>query len=130
MSGIFRQLLGSFDGQQDTHANITDILQQVLAQNGGGVATLLSRCQQSGLGDQAKAWVNGDHQPISGDQISQVFNDDEINGWASQLGVDPDKMRGMLAQALPHAVDHATPDGQVPNTVPDLSGLVGRFFGR
>lgn len=42
MSGIFGQILGALEGQQETHTNaITDILQQVVAQNGGGVAALL-----------------------------------------------------------------------------------------
>src|ERR1700739_685196 len=105
MSGIFGQILGTLEGQQETHSNaITGILQQVLAQNGGGVAALLTRVEQAGVGDQAQSWVNGDHQPISGAQIDQVFTDSEINDWASKLGADPDKMRSVLAEALPHAV--------------------------
>lgn len=131
MSGLFGQILGTLEGQQETHSNaIADILQTVLAQNGGGVTALLTRFEQAGLGDQAQAWVNGDHQPISGSQIDQVFSDSEINDWAAKLGTDPDKMRSVLAEALPHAVDHATPNGEVQDTVPDLSSLVGRFFAR
>jgi len=37
----------------------------------------------------------------------------------------------VLAEALPHAVNHVTPAGHVPeaNAMPDLSSLMGRFFG-
>lgn len=128
MSGILRSLLG---GQSEAQPNVMgDILQQVLSQNGGGVGQLLGRFAEAGLGEHAQSWVNGEHAPISGNQIDQVFTPDEINGWASQAGIDPDKMRTVLAEALPHAVDHATPNGEVPaqNAVPDLSSLVGRLF--
>jgi uncharacterized protein YidB (DUF937 family) len=68
---------------------------------------------------------------VSGDQIDQVFSPDELSGWASQLGVEPDKMRAVLAEAMPHVVDHLTPNGQVPpaSQTPDLSGLLQRFLG-
>jgi uncharacterized protein YidB (DUF937 family) len=133
MSGILGQLLGAVGGQQEGQSNaIADILQQILTQNGGGVAALISRFENAGLGNHAQSWVNGDHQPITGNQIDQVFSPEEIKGWASQLGTDPDKMRGVLAEALPHAVDHATPNGQIPtqSTVPDLSSLINQFFQR
>jgi uncharacterized protein YidB (DUF937 family) len=75
--------------------------------------------------------VQGDRVPIASNQIDQVFSPEEISGWASQLGVDPEKMRGVLAEAMPQVVDHLTPNGQVPpaNQTPDLSSLVQRFLG-
>jgi uncharacterized protein YidB (DUF937 family) len=61
-----------------------------------------------------------------------VFSPDEITNWANQLGVPPDQMRMVLAEALPHAIDHATPAGEVPapGQSLDLSALLGRFLGR
>lgn len=128
MSGILSGLLGG--EKEGSSAVMTDILQQILTQS-GGVSGLISRFQQAGFGDHVQSWMNGDHLPISGNHIGQVFTDDEIAGWASQAGTDPDKMRAVLAEAMPHAVDHATPNGEVPaqNAAPDLSGLIGRFFG-
>jgi uncharacterized protein YidB (DUF937 family) len=51
-------------------------------------------------------------------------------GWTTQAGTTPEKLRRGLAEALPQAVDHVTPGGQVrePNAVPDLLSLIGRFF--
>lgn len=128
MSGILSGLLGG--EKEGSSAVMTDILQQILTQS-GGVSGLISKFQQAGFGDHVQSWVDGDHLPISGNHIGQVFTDDEIAGWAAQAGTDPDKMRTVLAEALPHTVDHATPNGEVPasNAAPDLGSLVSRFFG-
>ena len=133
MSGIFGSILGSLSqGQRDGQPNaLAGVLQQVLNQNGGGVNALLSRFQEAGLGTQAQSWVSTEpNQPISADHIDQVFNQDEISGWAAQAGTSPDKMREVLAEALPHAVNHVTPNGQVPDQVPSLSSLIEQFMGR
>jgi uncharacterized protein YidB (DUF937 family) len=132
MSGFLSALLGGSNraGPEQSTA-IANVLQQVLSQNGGGIATLISRFTDAGLGDHAQSWVNGNQQPITPDHIDRVFTQDEIANWASQAGTDPDKMRNVLAEALPHAVDHATPSGEIPapNAMPDLSSLLRRFMG-
>jgi uncharacterized protein YidB (DUF937 family) len=131
MSGILGQLLGGSSHPEPSNA-IADILQQVLTQNGGGVGALISRFENAGFGDHMQSWVSGDgdHLPITGNHIGQIFTPDEIAGWAQQAGINPDMMKTVLAEALPHAVDHATPDGAVPapTATPDLSSLIGRFF--
>jgi uncharacterized protein YidB (DUF937 family) len=133
MSGIVNQILGGLMGgaQGNQSTALTGILQQVLSSNGGGVASLMSRFEAAGLGNHAQSWVSsGENMPVSADQIGKVFSAEEIQGWAAQAGTTPDKMSAVLAEALPHAVDHVTPDGQVPepNATPDLSSLIGRFF--
>jgi uncharacterized protein YidB (DUF937 family) len=131
MSGFLSALLGGSNqagpGQSTAIANV---LQQVLSQNGGGIATLISRFTDAGLGDHAQSWVNGNQQPITPDHVGRVFTQDEIANWATQAGTDPDRMRNVLAEALPHIVDHATPNGEIPapNATPDLSSLLRRFM--
>ena len=132
MSGFLTALLGGSNqagpGQSTAIANV---FQQVLSQNGGGIATLISRFTDAGLGDHVQSWVNGSQQPITPEHIDRVFTQDEIANWASQAGTDPDRMRTVLPEALPHVVDHATPNGEIPapNATPDLSSLVRRFMG-
>jgi uncharacterized protein YidB (DUF937 family) len=132
MSGLVTALLGpsnqAVPGQSTAIANV---LQQILFQNGGGVATLISRFADADLGDHVQSWVSGNQQAITPDHVERVFTQDEIADWASQAGTDPDRMRTVLAEALPHVVDHATPNGEIPapNATPDLSSLVRRFMG-
>ena len=132
MSGFLGALLGgSNQGGPGQSTAIANVLQQVLSQNGGGIAALISRFTDAGLGDHVQSWVSGTQQPITADHVDRVFTQDEIANWASQAGTDPDRMRDVLAEALPHAVDHATPNGEIPapNATPDLSSLVRRFMG-
>ena len=69
--------------------------ERVLTANGGGVASLLSRFEAAGLGSQAQSWVStGENLPISADQIGAAFSANEIEGWATQAGTTPDKLRG------------------------------------
>jgi|ERR1044071_8842200 uncharacterized protein YidB (DUF937 family) len=132
MSGFLGQLLGSLGGQREGgQSPLIGILQQVLAEN-GGVSGLVSRFQGAGLGQQVQSWLsNGTNQPISPEQVDQVFSPNEIENWANRLGVSVDRMRGVLAEVLPHAVDHSTPTGQPSEGQNiDLSALLGRFLGR
>ena len=128
MSGILGARLGS-GGQQQQPNEVMNVLQELLARN-GGVQGVISRFTSAGYGEHAQSWVGGDPLPVTGNQVSEVFTPEEIQGWASRLGVDPDKMRVVLAEAIPQVVDHLTPNGQVPteNASAALSGLVGRLF--
>lgn len=139
MSGMLGQLLGGLmgGGQQPAQQSpMFAILQQVLASGGGsgsagggGLATLISRFQAAGLGQQAQSWVGtGQNLPVAPDQLEQVFTPTQIDSWARQAGTSPDAMRQVLSQALPHVVDHMTPGGQVPPPSADLSGLLMRVL--
>lgn len=128
-------MIGSFMGgqqdQSDTQSGIVGLVQHVIQEN-GGVGGLVEKFQQSGLGDKAASWVSNssDNQTLSPDHIDQVFSPDQITGWASKFGIDPATAKNLLAQALPHAVDHATPDGQVQSQGSiDWMGLAQRFLG-
>jgi uncharacterized protein YidB (DUF937 family) len=137
MSGFLGQILQGVlgGGQPGQTSPISGILQQVLAVRDGdnqGVAAIVSKFQAAGLGQHVQSWVGtGENVPVSADQVGQVFSGEQIQGWAQRAGTTPDAMREVLAQALPHVVDHLTPAGQVPaqSQMPDLSGLVSRLLG-
>ena len=135
MSGFLGQILqGVMGGGQSAGASpIAAILQQVLAVRDGdnqGVAAIISKFESAGLGQHVQSWVGtGQNVPVTAEQIGQAFTPEELSGWAQQAGTTPDALRGSLAEALPHVIDHATPGGAVPDQAPDLSGLVGRLLG-
>jgi uncharacterized protein YidB (DUF937 family) len=130
MSGFLGQVLGGLmgGGQPGQQSPIVGVLQQVLTTregNASGLQGLLTRFEAAGLGNQAQSWVGtGENKPVSSGQISQVFSEDEISGWASQAGTTPEAMRQVLSQALPHVVDHLTPGGQMPAQTTDISGML------
>jgi uncharacterized protein YidB (DUF937 family) len=129
---IFSTMMGGQkegESQAGQAAAIAGILQQVLAANGGGVGALVSQFEAAGLGSNVRSWVStGENQPISPDQIANVFSAGQIKEWATQANTTPDKITAILAEALPQVVDHLTPGGQLPasNAIPDLSSLLGR----
>ena len=82
---------------------------------GGGLGGLLSQFQNAGLGHIAQSWVgNGPNQQVSPDQLQQVFGQQQVNQWAQQTNMQPHDLLSQLSQYLPHAVDHMTPGGQMP----------------
>jgi uncharacterized protein YidB (DUF937 family) len=143
MSGMLGQILGGFlgggqPGQPGQPSPLVGILQQVLASGGqggtggaGGISAIVSRFEAAGLGQQAQSWVGtGANQPVSADQVGQVFPPEQISHWATQAGTTPDAMRQVLAEALPHAVDHLTPGGQPPAQTADISGMLQGLLGQ
>jgi uncharacterized protein YidB (DUF937 family) len=135
MSGILGQILQGVmgGGQQGQNSPLAGILQQVMAVRDGdkqGVEAIVAKFQQAGLGQAVQSWVGtGQNASVSSDQIGSVFSQQQLDGWAQQAGTTPDAIRRVLAEALPHVVDHATPGGAVPSQTPDLSGIFGQLFG-
>jgi uncharacterized protein YidB (DUF937 family) len=81
----------------------------------GGLPGLMKLFEQAGAGHVIGSWVgSGANLPISAAQLQQVLSPQLIAGIAQKVGISPDLVTQGLAQVLPHVVDHATPDGQVP----------------
>jgi uncharacterized protein YidB (DUF937 family) len=140
MSGFVGQILQGVlggGGQAQSSSILTGVLQQVLAVKDGdkeGVAAIIQKFQNAGLGTYVQSWVGtGANQPITVDHVGSVFSPEQLQGWAQQAGTTPDAIRDVLAQAIPHVVDHLTPGGQVPAQTPpqmvDLAGILGKLMG-
>ena len=133
MSGILGQLAGLFGGGQS--ASATEIASMVgnLVSSQGGLQGLVSRLEQAGLGEQVQSWIGtGANHPVSGEALGAALPQDYVEGWAARLGVSPDQVLATLSHVLPHAVDQATPAGQISpgeTAIPDLATLAGRLFG-
>ncbi len=105
MGGVLSSLLGG--GQAGGAAS------QGMA---GGLGGLVSQFQQAGLGHIAQSWVgNGPNQPVSPGQLQSVLGQDQVQGMASQAGMQPHDFLSQLSQHLPNAVHGMTPDGQLPD---------------
>jgi len=133
--GLLDSVIGAIgqsggQAQPDLLGAVIGMLGQGGGQAGGlgGLAGLVAKLQQSGLGDVAASWVGtGQNQPISPDQLSGVLGNDTISGMAGQMGLDPGDLLGQLSQLLPQVVDKLTPQGQIPQG--DIGGLLGGLLG-
>jgi len=81
----------------------------------GGLNGLIQQFKDKGAGDIISSWVsNGENQPISADTLHSVLGSDTVTDLAAKAGVQPDQIAGLLSQVLPHVVNAATPNGEVP----------------
>lgn len=76
---------------------------------------LIAKFQQGGLDDVLRTWISSDEDnaPVSGEQISNVFGQENIQNVAQEAGVDAADASDLLAQFLPKIVDTLTPNGNV-----------------
>ncbi|MEO7053124.1 MAG: YidB family protein [Rhodanobacter sp.] len=137
---LLNDLLGGQGQQAGGATSILAIASQLL-QKAGGVQGLTSMLQEHGLGGAVQSWIGtGANQPVSGGQLGQALQGGGLGNFvqeaASKLGVDPATVLSGLSQVLPHAVDHLTPDGQVPAAgqgggfdLGMLEGLAGKLLG-
>ena len=96
-------------GADPLHAALNSLLTQ-----NGGLAGLMGKFSQGGLGDVFSSWVGmDDNKTVSPDQIQKVICSEQIQALAAKLGVDPAKASAFLAEYLPKVVDKLTPTGQV-----------------
>jgi len=135
MSGFFGQILqGVFGGGQQGQASVLNtIVQQVLSVREGdkeGIPAILEKFQNAGLDKHVQSWIGtGANAP---EQVGSVFSLQQIMDWAAQIGVTPETLQTLLAQGLPQVVDRLTPQGQMPNQLPqanDITNLLGQLFG-
>ena len=83
----------------------------------GGLNAIVAKLQQAGFGDQVKSWIgNGQNLPITADQLRQVLGSDVVRQLAAKYNIPVDQLSEILAQQLPQAVDHASPDGKLPHS--------------
>lgn len=110
-----------------------------LLQQHGGLGGLVGALTRGGLGQQVAAWVaTGPNPPVSGAQVTQALGQANIAQIAQQLGLDHAQAGNILAQVLPHLIDHLTPSGALPTGAaatqavhPDLiSSALGALMGK
>lgn len=128
--------LGSGDAAQSgAHGSVLAAAVEYVNQQPGGISGLIQAFEQNGLGGVVGSWIgNGPNQPVAPDQIQNALGTDAIGAIAQRAGVSPDQVSGILTQVLPHIVDKATPNGEVPQggnfDASNLLGALGGLFGK
>ena len=105
---------------------------QTLLNDNGGVAGLVEKFQQGGLGEIVSSWVGtGDNLAISAEQIQTVLGNEQLAGLAAKLGLDSNQVAQQVAEHLPTLIDRLTPNGELPQGGDLLSqgaSLLGGLF--
>jgi uncharacterized protein YidB (DUF937 family) len=97
----------------------------------GGLGKILGGMRASGLSAQADSWVGtGSNEPISADDVQSALDPEQIAEIADRLGVSREQAAEVLAEVLPAAVDHVTPNGEVPPDAELESELAGLLESR
>ena len=112
-SPAFKGVLGQLEA-----AVVPVVLSEVLGNGSqGGLNAIVAKLQQAGLGDQVKSWIGtGQNLPITAQQLQQVLGSNTVKQLAARFGIPVDQLAQVLAQQLPTAVDHASPNGRLPHT--------------
>lgn len=112
-SPVFKGALGQLEA-----AIIPVVLSEVLGSKDGqgGLSAIVAKLQQAGLGEQVKSWIgNGQNLPITAEQLQQALGSDTAKQLAARFHIPLDQLSQVLAQQLPQAVDHASPNGTLPH---------------
>jgi uncharacterized protein YidB (DUF937 family) len=107
LGGLLGGLLG---GGNPDHAAAVD------AAAPAGLGPLQQILEQAGLGEQVKSWIGtGQNLPVSGEQIAQALGGTGVlSHLASTFGMSEGDLANQLAEGLPEAVNHLTPQGALP----------------
>src|ERR1700722_11570936 len=109
---IAEQALGGSNAPGGSTAAISEVMNLVNSYP-GGVGGLVGAFEKNGLGGVANSWVStGANQSVTPQQVQNGLGDQTISNVAAKLGVSPDVASCVVAQLLPHVVDHMTPGGQ------------------
>lgn len=105
-------ILGKLGGQRGNEGGLAAV-QHLFG--GQGLQGITSQLTSSGFGQQVQSWLgSGQNQSISGADIQQAVDPERLQQVAQQSGMSPNEVSDHVAQALPHLVDQATPNGQIP----------------
>jgi uncharacterized protein YidB (DUF937 family) len=112
-SPAFKGVLGQLEA-----AVVPVVLSEVLGNGSqGGLNAIVAKLQQAGFGDQVKSWIgNGQNLPITAEQLQEALGSDTAKQLAARFNIPIDQLGKVLAQVLPTAVDHASPNGTLPPT--------------
>jgi uncharacterized protein YidB (DUF937 family) len=97
----------------------------------GGLAGLVGKLTQSGLGEQVASWVGmGENKPVEANKLQQALGDNTVKDIAKKLNIPVEEVSESLAGALPQVVDKLTPNGKIEEDSfieKGLSALKGLF---
>ncbi|MBO3046049.1 YidB family protein [Burkholderia pseudomallei] len=113
--GLLDIVGGLIGGQGGNQNALVSAALEFINNQPGGLNGLIEKFNAGGAGGIIGSWTGtGENQPISPETLQNVLGSDTIGALAQKVGIDPQQASGILAQVLPHVVNGATPNGEVP----------------
>jgi uncharacterized protein YidB (DUF937 family) len=111
-------VVGSFLGNANAggqQQNVLTAVAEFVNNQPNGLQGLIQQFESQGAGSLIQSWIGGGaNQAVSADTVQNVLSSGALGELAGKLGVSPEQASTVLAQVLPHIVDHGTPNGEVP----------------
>lgn len=83
---------------------------------GGGISELTERFRQGGHGETVQSWVGpGSNKDVTPRDLEEILDQDTLDELTEKTGLSRTELLSRLSRELPQAVDHYTPDGQIPH---------------
>ncbi|MCC2596948.1 YidB family protein [Pusillimonas sp. MFBS29] len=121
---------GGNDNQGSGQAGLLPVLMELVNNYPGGLAGLLQKFKDAGLGGVVASWIgNGPNEAVTPGQLQTALGDDMVGQLAQRSGQDTDSVLGTLATLLPSLVDQATPNGETSLQSDQNGGLLGGLSG-
>jgi uncharacterized protein YidB (DUF937 family) len=93
---------------------VLDLIRDYFVSN-GGLDDVVKRFEEKGFVSKVRSWVsNGANQPINSVEALQLFGWQNLSEMSQKAGVSIDRLRDLLTELLPTAIDKATPEGKLP----------------
>lgn len=104
-------------------------------QRNGGLGAALSKITNMGYERQAHSWMSNQEQNdnIDPDDISRLFDEQEIRQVANHTGADTAEVRQGLAELLPEVINQLTPNGSLDNETEanqEVDAIMSQLSGR
>lgn len=99
---------------------LSTLLGFMFNKSGGGMSGFLDKLTQGGLGKIVSSWIsNEDSMTVNSTQIESALGNDKISNLASKLGLASEPVGMAIAHMLPKVVNTLTPDGVIPDSLPE-----------
>ncbi len=94
---------------------MAQVLGMAQAAGGGWLTGMVTQLETAGLAEKVQSWVgHGENLPVTEAELARAFTPEDLQKWATEAGTTPEALLKVLVEALPKAVDHATPEGRLP----------------
>ena len=104
------------------------------AEGGLDIGSLLGKMQGGGMADMAASFLgDGENAEMSDSNITDLFGQEKISNFASELGLSEEEAVGGLRESLPQMMDQASSGGSLLDSIGGISGamnLAGKLFGK